>query len=85
MNLYCNKVELIQTPTYITYMCTAPFDDSLSDVDFAVAALKQYLIWIRYGISYDVPNGTKKQYTDHITAVQALINNPPENLEVHIV
>ena len=78
MNLKCNKIELYQTPTYITYMCTEPFDDDMSDVDFAVAALKQYLIWFNYACSHtlDAPG--------HALEVRNLINNPPKNLEVWI-
>lgn len=84
MNLHCNKIELYQTPTYITYMCTEPFDDDLSDLDFAVAALRQYLIWIKYGILNNVSRDVRESYAEHITNVQKLIDDPPKNLEVYI-
>lgn len=82
MNLHCNKIELQQTPTYITYMCTEPFSDDLSDLDFAVAALKQYITWVKYKVSDYIP--IEGFYTEHIIAVQKLIDDPPEDLEVYI-
>lgn len=38
INLHCNKIDLWQTPTYITYMCL--------ETSTLKSALKAYLYWI---------------------------------------
>jgi IS30 family transposase len=57
-------------------MCVYPFVDEEDDVEYAVKALTQYLIWLK---SYDISDVNQ----EHINEIQALINNPPKNLEVY--
>ena len=49
MNLYCNNIDLWQTPTYITYMSLMGPDYPLQEVtgSEAVRALRCYLEWVR--------------------------------------
>ena len=60
MNLHCNRMELRQTPTYITYMCMVQPDGSIPDEVAGLKAkhaLQIYSQWIRSSINgpwYDV-------------------------------
>jgi hypothetical protein len=80
MNLHCNKIDLWQTPTHITYMCLVPEDP--------VLALKMYTIWVESttsGVweSSDALMLARDNVHSHIDEVNKIINNPPEDLEVY--
>jgi len=70
MNLHCDvgglKIDLIQTPTYVTYMCMVQSDGKISGQvtgKEAKRALYIYLEWVKFGISYQWPskNGDERQ------------------------
>ena len=54
MNLYCNGFDVIQTPTYITYMI---YDDGAGGMD---AVKRRYINYIKY-LRQDQFNKANKQ------------------------
>jgi len=61
MNLHCNRIELQQTPTHITYMCMVQPNGKVSPAvtgQKAKHALQIYIRWIR-GKTDGVFNNTK--------------------------
>lgn len=45
MNLYCDEIELYQTPTYITYMCLSYNKRGRPDGGWK-GVLKRYKVWV---------------------------------------
>jgi hypothetical protein len=47
MNLHCNEVNLLQTPTFITYMCWSNEDGGWQGVKY------RYIQWVKYQCQVD--------------------------------
>lgn len=81
MNLHCNKIDLWQTPTYITHMCL--------ETSSPKSALKAYCHWVRdQNISVmktqediDYANSQRELINYHIAEVEAVMDE--EGLEVY--
>jgi thiaminase len=82
MNLHCNKLDLWQTPTQITYMCLVQPDNEIaSNVAGKKArhALAIYRKWVEYNQTniinwqneYDCAN-YKKCVEEHLTAIDKI-------------
>jgi len=94
MNLFCNQVDLWQTPTHISYMCMIDDNGNMDPKTGkkAVAVLKRYIEYVRYRLSsirfssdeeYELEKGVTD---DHIQQVLDAINNtPPRKLKVYII
>lgn len=66
MNLHCNRMELRQTPTQITFMCMVQRNGRVPDkVTGAKAkqALRVYSQWVRFSI-----NGAWKEIDEYLEA-----------------
>ena len=93
INLHCNKVDLWQTPTYVTYMCLmTPKGVEDAKGAEAVRALKCYVEWAgsllphhayRGGsIEEQENNDFRERLNDHIAEINAAIKQP-KTLEVY--
>lgn len=93
INLHCNKVNLWQTPTYITYMClmtTKGVEDAAGER--AVQALKCYVEWAGSLLPHSVyrsgseeeqeNNEFRELLTEHIAKINSAIEQQ-ETLEVY--
>jgi hypothetical protein len=63
MNLYCDEVELWQTPTYITYMCYSNEDGGWKGI------LYRYIEWVKdhtNGVWKDDQLDKYKEITDSV-------------------
>jgi len=65
MNLYCEEVELWQTPTYITYMCYSNNDGGFQGIRY------RYTQWVKShlnGVWDDVEDytDTKERIKEHL-------------------
>lgn len=76
MNLTCNKMDLWQTPTYITYMCL--------ETSSPKAALKAYCHWVRdqniqvmrTQEEIDYANERRLTINEHIKEVEEVMDMP---------
>lgn len=83
MNLHCNKIELWQTPTYITYMCL--------ETETPKAALEAYLHWsdsqvikiARNDEEYQIMKDQRERAMEHRKEVESVLDDA--SLEVYVV
>lgn len=85
MNLYCNELDLWQTPTHITYMCM--------EADDPVTRLRMYSHWVASqsnGVWTEDQmaeyNALRANIKAHIAEINDLIaTTPARKIEVHMV
>ena len=79
MNLHCNRIELQQTPTHITYMCMVQPNGQISPVvtgQKAKHALQIYIQWLQGktdGIFHS---------TEDLERVRKFMNEEIESIEI---
>ena len=93
MNLHCNKVDLWQTPTHISYMCTMNEEGARYEVTGKEAkrALFSYIEWVKSTLNgvYSTPEEIqnyerhKESVQYHIEEVTSVLDAP--DLEVSIM
>ena len=83
MNLHCNRMELRQTPTYITYMCMVQPDGSIPDEVAGLKAkhsLQIYSQWIMSSLSgpwYNVEdfNAASGWLSEELLSIQKVLKS----------
>ncbi len=85
MNLHCNKLDLWQTPTHITYMCMMTHEGVYSELNGndAIRALRIYMQWVSSFIPMICTQDDKKRIEElqqrvdsHLEEVQNVLNDP---------
>lgn len=90
MNLYCNKIELWQTPTYISYMCMVSSSGLILSVvknKRAKQALYCYIHWVKSTLNGvwedpEVLQINTDNVNDHIKDILNIINKPDLKVEI---
>lgn len=74
INLHCNKINLRQTPTKITYECIEGLESPISGRK-ANTALTRYITWIKsLRDSYKMSDEDFEGYQEHINQVHEIMS-----------
>lgn len=84
MNLHCNKVDLWQTPTWVTYLCMSLDDEGNPDGGME-GVRRRYIMWVKSTLN-GVWNSTE-DFEGHRASVEDHLRelNSHKDLEFYIL